>query len=310
MNFKILSQKTNSAISVIQFISDDANTFQYICGDDAIQKKMIEISEVDNQGRVNDIIIKNKSDEFIFFSDGDILIGLKQNRVINASILIAPHSENIIPVSCIQRGRWNFETDSSKKVDHSEITLSPSVRGIKIGGMMFNPKTDKSHYANQQEVWNHLKSYNDTFKVGSASENFEEFYFEESVKVNDELRNFEHHPTANGLAVYFEDKFMLLDHFNRADICSHYFPKIIRSSILEKIKIQAQRSSAGANKELSPEYFERDLTALFEDIEGKNIQGNKAATLGTEYRFKVDKKFVVKLSYEMKNIHASVTTIL
>ena len=37
---------------------------------------------------------------------GEQLAGGKQNRVLNASILVPAKSELPIPVTCVERGRW------------------------------------------------------------------------------------------------------------------------------------------------------------------------------------------------------------
>ena len=48
----------------------------------------------------------NRSDDMVFVMDGEEVVGGKQNRIVNASFLIAPKSEVALPVSCVER-RWH-----------------------------------------------------------------------------------------------------------------------------------------------------------------------------------------------------------
>ena len=80
----------------------------YITLDDALAAGMIEVTEVGASGSVPTLKVTNKGDVLAFLMAGEQLAGGKQNRVLNASILVAAHSELPIPVSCVERGRWAY----------------------------------------------------------------------------------------------------------------------------------------------------------------------------------------------------------
>jgi len=49
----------------------------------------VHITEVSAGGRVPELAFENSSDETVLLVDGDELVGAKQNRVVNLSILVA-----------------------------------------------------------------------------------------------------------------------------------------------------------------------------------------------------------------------------
>jgi len=81
----------------------------------AIESNFLEISEVSASGSVNALKVVNKSSKFIIGFRGDILVGGKQNRTLFTTIIIAPNSENIIPVSCVEAGRWSWKTRTMRQ---------------------------------------------------------------------------------------------------------------------------------------------------------------------------------------------------
>ena len=52
-------------------------------------------------------------------------MGAKQNRIVNASFLIAGNSEVVIPVSCVEQGRWAYR---SAMFSYGEKVMPPSLR--------------------------------------------------------------------------------------------------------------------------------------------------------------------------------------
>ena len=65
------------------------------------------ITEVDAAGSVPELIAFNPLDTPVLLYDGEELLGAKQNRILNVTVLVAPKSETKIPVSCVEQGRWH-----------------------------------------------------------------------------------------------------------------------------------------------------------------------------------------------------------
>ena len=84
----------------------------------SLKEGTAEITEVSESGDVPKILFKNRADKPILLVDGEELVGCKQNRVLNLSVLAPASEETEIPVSCVEQGRWssrgrNFRTSEN-----------------------------------------------------------------------------------------------------------------------------------------------------------------------------------------------------
>ena len=54
-----------------------------------------------------ELVVENPLDERVLLYDGEELVGAKQNRILNVSVLVEAKSTLTIPVSCVEQGRWS-----------------------------------------------------------------------------------------------------------------------------------------------------------------------------------------------------------
>ena len=78
----------------------------YVTLDEALPRGL-RITEVDEAGSVPELVVENPLDERVLLYDGEELVGAKQNRILNVSVLVEAKSTLRIPVSCVEQGRWS-----------------------------------------------------------------------------------------------------------------------------------------------------------------------------------------------------------
>ena len=71
---------------------------------------MLTVQEVSEGGSVPELLVDNMGDIRVLFIEGEELVGPKQNRILNTSILVAAKSKTKIPVSCVEHGRWGYKS--------------------------------------------------------------------------------------------------------------------------------------------------------------------------------------------------------
>lgn len=273
---KLLSFQTNRIVSIVQLVTKQVNSFNYISGSVAIKKGLIEVKEVNDSGSVNNLFVINHSDQYVFFSDGDILSGAKQNRVLNTSILLSPHSKTTIPVSCVEQGRWQHISPKFKSTDY----VAPSyMRAKKATSVKDSLKTKRGYYAEQGMIWDDVNKYQKTYNLDSATDNLSHLYDTNQKAFDEFLSKFKINPIANGIAAFINKQLLVVDIFNRNEIYHEYFNKLLRGVAVEAFYLKPQQVPLE-----EPEAFYKTNT-FFDELEKLKYIENPGIGVGREKRF-------------------------
>src|SRR6267143_2074962 len=103
----------------------DGPGLEYVTLAEAQKDGTAEITEVDARGAVSSLRVTTSAKLPVLIIDGEVLIGLKQNRVLNTTILVPGEAKLEIPVSCVEAGRWRRATAKASRADYA---LSPKIR--------------------------------------------------------------------------------------------------------------------------------------------------------------------------------------
>lgn len=294
MNIQVKSFNKHRRLAVLQFSTPGANTFEYISGPRALNENLIEVREVSVTGSVNNLELVNLSNKYIFFLDGDILIGAKQNRVLNTSVFVAPNSKINLPVSCVEQGRWSFISEKFKPSDY----VSPdNLRAKKLKSVTKNLKQGRGHFADQQEVWHEVESYSLKMRVESPTSDFSEIMDKKRESLDSFIDQFPLHRDANGLAIFTDNSPLSIEFFNRTDIYQEYFPKRIRSAATEIYNLRDKE-----NKLTEAEAKFKTLN-LFDQLETMEHSVHNGVGVGVEKRWDSDKFVAMELKYLDYLIH-------
>lgn len=294
MKAENLSYRNHGAISIVQFRTGNSVTFKYISLSEALKKKYAEINEVSESGSVNDLKIKNNSEHFIFMSDGDILSGAKQNRVLNTSVLLAPLSEVIIPVSCVEQGRWRYSKRDFSETDYSAPVF---MRSGKARDVKHNLKTHKRHSADQSNVWSDVREYEEAYKYRSATSNLSDIFDDKRLDIERLINSFKPAEDSNGIAIFVNKRLLSLEIFNRKEVYKEYFEKLLKSVSFEAVNIREDKNVLS-----EAEAFDRTLK-LTESFQILHYEIHKGAGAGIEKRFETEGMTGFELEYEGHSIH-------
>jgi hypothetical protein len=112
-NAKGGAQQTHRNMTLFLLLASDTAEPDYLILEEALGQGVVEITEVSQGGSVPELKLINRSTRKLLIVDGEELVGAKQNRIVDATFLIAGRTEITIPVSCVEQGRWPRVVPSS-----------------------------------------------------------------------------------------------------------------------------------------------------------------------------------------------------
>jgi len=131
------------------------------------------VDEVSESGSVPELAIRNPTDRDVLLYDGEELIGAKQNRILNTTVLVAAHSHLTIPVSCVEQGRWAYK---SPRFAAGDASLYASVRALKAEKVTASLRARGKHTSDQFEIWEGVSYMAATLDVASPTGAMGDFY--------------------------------------------------------------------------------------------------------------------------------------
>ena len=109
-NLEIGKPKKHGGLCVYPLLGADFEDLAYGLLEPALASGIVTIQEESAGGSVPTLTLTNTDAECVLLLDGEELLGAKQNRIINTSVLAGPHSVLALPVTCVEAGRWRQDT--------------------------------------------------------------------------------------------------------------------------------------------------------------------------------------------------------
>jgi hypothetical protein len=117
---------------------------------EAIAAGLLTITEKEG-GSVPEVLATNHGDLPVLLIDGEHIEGAMQNRVLNVTVLIAPDRKTVLPVACVEHGRWHYEGSSDFAA--SEDIAYSRLRSKNAAASARSARESGGRDIDQGEVW-------------------------------------------------------------------------------------------------------------------------------------------------------------
>ena len=211
---------------------------RYLTLEEAIGRGL-RIEEVGAGGSVPELRVVNPLVDDVLLYDGEELIGAKQNRILNVSVLVGGGKSLPIPVSCVEEGRWRHVSSSFAAAPHAS---HPQLRRRKAESLRLDPL---ARGISQGEVWDAVRETNMRMDADAPTGASAAAYRRWREPLEELEPAFPLQPGQTGALLALGDD-LCLDYVSRPDAFERLYPKLLRGYMLDAL---AAARPAGGERE-------------------------------------------------------------
>jgi hypothetical protein len=229
--FRLGSPQTAGRLTLLPVFCDGPG-LEYVTLAEAQKDGTTEITEVDAHGTVSTLQIRTSSKLPVLVIDGEVLVGLKQNRVLNTTILVPGESTLKIPVSCVEAGRWRRATSKASRAAYG---LSPKIRAMKRHSVTLSARASGEFAADQNAVWAEVEGSLGDLGVDSETRAYSDIEKQRRSEIEDRLTQLQPEPGQSGVLALIGGEPVAFDLFDRPSTLTRMWQGLIGSYIAESL---------------------------------------------------------------------------
>jgi hypothetical protein len=292
-NLRVGDPLRHESLSVFPLFAEPMGQVEYRLADEALADKSLTIEEISESGSVPELLVENKGDTRVLFLEGEELVGAKQNRILNTSLLVAAHSKLKIPVSCVEQGRWRYKSkffgsSGSHSPSKLRYALKKSVSdSVVMGG---------GYRSNQGKVWQEVSDVHLALGTRSSTGAMSDAFDTLDKQRAEYADKFKYVPAAVGFAVALGQKVVTVDVFDKPQTCEKVWKRLLSGVILDALAVKPEEGS------VETQAIEK-LLGTTADAAWKQVE---SVGEGDDYRAEIGSDHASALAYKDTVVHGSV----
>lgn len=268
----------------------------------------------------------------MILTEGEEIVGLKQNRILNTTVVVKEKTTTEIPVSCCEAGRWSYRRPSiptlrrpsrgsednpglqtefsasrterihekeyeNEKIIISETIISSNLRGKKVHSVTQSIKNGYGYKSNQGMVWGEIDKIHRKVGVYSQTSPFQDSFKKIEKQLLEIDKVFKLQENQKGLVVLINGKVAGCDFFGSSKLFSKLYNKILKSYTFDAYVEKMDGDFNYEPLQLSKTFFEEIL----------NSKEVTKVNLGdiVDFRYESGKITGFALVYEDKVVHGA-----
>jgi hypothetical protein len=259
-------------LTVVPLLNGGDRTPTYDSFGVALAAGTFRVTEVSDSGVVARLRAENDGVRPVLLLDGEEVIGAKQNRAFNLTILVPAKTSLDIPVSCVEQGRWHARSRAFEESGRAMFMRGRARKARHVTGSLRacgRPETDQS------AVWDDVASKLHDLEIRSETMAMADAYDAHHVSLHEYLGRFRAEPAQVG-AVYALDGVVTgLELFDTADAFRAAAPKLVQSYACELLHVEPSDAAVDV----------ADAASLLRDVASVQVTEHPATGAGLNLRF-------------------------
>jgi hypothetical protein len=220
-------------LAVFPLVGPDRPATDYLTLDEALARRVARVTEVSESGTVPELRFDNEAPQPVLLVDGEELVGAKQNRVLNLTILVGAGKSVRIPVSCVEQGRWSYR---SREFAGSGRNLFASARAKKMDSVSHTLARAGSRRGDQAEVWSDIEAKFSALRATSASMAVGDLYEAKRGSIEDYVRAFKPEAQQRGAVFALDGRIVGLELFDAKATFAKLLAKLVGSHAVDALE--------------------------------------------------------------------------
>jgi hypothetical protein len=239
---KLARKQSYKNLTIFPLLAPDGTVPDYLTLELALEQELVRITELDQGGSVPELRLQNKGKKKVLIVEGEELVGAKQNRIVNATFLVAGKTEIVIPVSCVEQGRWRYDSNefsSSNKMMHASLRRSHQM------DVKSSLQEGQGYRSNQGRIWEDISGKLDRMNVSAPTAAMADAYDSYESRISDFLQAFGLIEWQTGAIFAINSQILGLECFGCSDTFSRFFNKLVKSYALDALdNIRTQKDDS------------------------------------------------------------------
>jgi hypothetical protein len=240
-------EKTYKNLTVFPLEINENVEQGYLTLDEALTSGTVKITEVSDSGSVPELQFFNEGNQSVLLLDGEELVGAKQNRVLNLSILAPAQRAIKIPVSCVEQGRWAHNSSEFRSEDRVHFSRGRSAKAASVSRSMASGESRRS---NQGEVWQNISEKAARFQVNSETDSMSDIYRNRKISVDEFVGVFSASEFQVGAVFCIDGAVAGIDLFDNPGTLRKLLSKLVRSYALDALETSSKDTNKTSKKEV------------------------------------------------------------
>ena len=221
--FELGSPRSFGGLTLVPLFPVRPPALEYVGLDEAASRGFT-VSEIGADGVVESLLVENSLSELVLLYEGEELVGAKQNRILDETILVAAGSTLKVPAKCVERGRW------ARRSQHFAAAPRAAYPGLR-----------RAQRAGQAAVWADVAAKQERLQAFSPTGAAESMYVSHGTTLEQYVQALPRLDGQSGVLVGIGGRLVCLDFVSRSDVFAGLYLKLLRGYALDAIESPVEK---------------------------------------------------------------------